>query len=144
MAAARLSTLDSSFLALEIDGAHMHVGWRGRFTPAASGRPTLARLRAGIGGRLRHAPRFRQRLAFPPGALGEPYWVDDVEFDLGYHVRQLGDGFEALTEERFRALSDAVLSEPLDRRRPLWEGHLAPRLTDGGAGLVMKMHHPMV
>jgi WS/DGAT/MGAT family acyltransferase len=144
MAVDRLSTLDSSFLALEKDGAHMHVGWRGRFNPPASGRPTLQRLRAGIAGRLCHAPRFRQRLAFPPGGLGEPYWVDDIEFDLGYHVRQLGDGFEALTEERFHALSDAVLSEPLDRRRPLWEVHLAPRLTDGGAGIVMKMHHAMV
>jgi WS/DGAT/MGAT family acyltransferase len=144
MAADRLSTLDSSFLALETGGAHMHVAWRGHFAPPASGRPTLQRLRAGIAGRLRHAPRFRQRLAFPPGALGEPYWVDDVEFDLNYHVRLLGDGFEPLSQERFHALSDAVLSEPLDRRRPLWEVHLAPRLTDGGAGLAMKMHHAMV
>src|SRR5260370_1612719 len=141
MAVDRLSTLDSSFLALEKDGAHMHVAWRGRFNPPASGSPTLQRLRAGIAGRLCHAPRFRQRLAFPPGTLGEPYWVDDDEFDLVYHVRQLGDGFEPLTEERFHALSDAVLSEPLDRRRPLWEVHLAPRLTAGGARPVMKMHH---
>lgn len=144
MAADRLSTLDSSFLALETGGAHMHVGWRGLFAPPAGARPTLERLRAGIAGRLRHAPRFRQRLAFPPGPLGEPYWVDDAEFDLGYHVRRLGDGFEPLAEERFRELSDRVLSEPLDRRRPLWEVHMAPRLADGGAGLVMKMHHAMV
>lgn len=122
----------------------MHVAWRGRFSPPAASRPTLARLRAGIAGRLRHAPRFRQRLAFPPGALGEPYWVDDAEFSLDYHVRLLGDGYEPLSPERFRELSDAVLSEPLDRRRPLWEVHLAPRLSDGGAGVVMKMHHAMV
>ena len=40
--------------------------------------------------------------------------------------------------------SDAALSRPLDRMHPLWEIHLAPRLDDGTAGLVMKIHHALV
>jgi WS/DGAT/MGAT family acyltransferase len=141
----RLSTLDASFLRLETATEHMHVAWRGAFavTPGRR-RPTLAALRALVAGRLRHAHRFRQRLAFPPAGLGEPFWVDDEAFDIEFHVRRLGDPYEALSEAGFRALADGVLSRSLDRRRPLWEIHLAPRLHDGRVGLVMKMHHAMV
>ncbi|GAC1436154.1 MAG: wax ester/triacylglycerol synthase family O-acyltransferase [Solirubrobacteraceae bacterium] len=145
MSATRLSSLDASFLRLESGSTHMHVAWRGRFRPAARGeRPTVARLRRSVSGRLRYAPRFRQRLAFPPAGLGEPFWVDDTEFDVDFHVRRLGDPYEPLATTEFERLADGVLSEPLDRTRPLWEVHLAPRLADGGTGLVMKMHHAMV
>jgi WS/DGAT/MGAT family acyltransferase len=141
----RLSALDGSFLRLENAAAHMHVGSRGVFRPAAGRpRPTLDGLRASIEGRLRYAPRFRQRLAFPPAALGEPFWVDDDHFDLRFHVRRLGDGYQPLSDEQFCALADREFSQPLDRRRPLWEVHFAPRLEDGRVGLVMKIHHAMV
>jgi len=145
MTAERLSTLDASFLRLESRTAHMHVGWRGVFsvTPRRA-RPTLSSLAQTVAGRLRYAPRCRQRLVFAPAGLGEPYWVDDQDFDLDFHVRRLGDPYQPPSQARFGELCDEVLSRPLDRRRPLWEIHLAPRLANGRVGLVMKMHHAMV
>lgn len=145
MATTRLTTLDGSFLRLESRAAHMHVGWKGFFAPRADGGPvTLSGLRSLIGGRLRHAPRFRQRLAFPPGGIAEPVWVDAQDFDLTQHVGELTHRGERLSLATFHELADAVLSEQLDRSRPLWRVLLAPRLEDGTIGLVMQVHHAMV
>lgn len=140
MARARLTSLDSSFLRVETPAAHMHVAWRGAFEPRPDRRPvTLTALRSAISGRLRHAERFRQRLAFPPGGLAEPVWVDDERFDIAHHVVALSSSRDRLSPRRF-----AELSEPLDRTRALWRVYLAPSLHGGGCGLVMKVHHAMV
>src|SRR5688500_2742579 len=140
----RLSPLDSSFLHLETPNAHMHVAWRGVFDPPPGRRPTLEALRRSVAARLRHMPRFRQRLALPPLGLGEPYWVDDSDFDVARHVTALSPPRERVGETRFAALCDGVLSRPLDRDRPLWEVYLVPRLEDDRVGLVVKIHHAMV
>ena len=70
--------------------------------------------------------------------------MDDVDFDLRRHVHAMGSDEEPLSRAQFVALSDAVLSEPLDRSRPLWRIHVAPWLDDGTVGLVLKAHHAMV
>lgn len=145
MARARLSSLDGSFLRVETPSAHMHVAWKGRFAPRADGRTvTIGALRSSIAGRLRGAERFRQRLAFPPGGLAEPVWTDDERFAVADHVLALGDDHETLAVARFDELCDRALSQPLDRSRALWQVLFAPRLDDGTAGLVMKVHHAMV
>src|SRR4051812_34165568 len=91
MARDRLTPLDSSFLRVETPTAHMHVGWKGVFTARAGEPLTIDELRRSIGSRLRHAERFRQRLAFPPAGLGEPVWVDDEAFDVAHHVQLMGE-----------------------------------------------------
>ncbi len=145
MARSRLTPLDASFLRVESPTAHMHVGWKGVFAPRPDGGTvTVPQLRRSIGGRLRYAERFRQRLAFPPAGLGEPVWVDDERFSLEHHVVGMGEPNEVLTRERFDALADRCLSRPLERDRALWRIELAPRLDDGTVGLVMKVHHAMV
>jgi WS/DGAT/MGAT family acyltransferase len=141
----RLTPLDSSFLRLETPTAHMHVAWSAVFDPPATGRrPTLAALRRSVAARLRHLDRFRQRLAFPPLGLGEPYWVDDEDFEVGRHVTSLSGARDRVTPARFAELCDGVLSVPLDRDRPLWHVYLVPRLEDGRVGLLAKLHHAMV
>jgi WS/DGAT/MGAT family acyltransferase len=143
MARARLTSLDASFLRVETESAHMHIAWKGRFRPRAfGGRPTVEELRTSITSRLDRAPRFRQRLAFTPGSLAEPSWIDDDAFAVERHVLQMGDA--PLAASRFDELCDVALSRPLDRGRPLWEVHLAPRVDDGSVGLLMKIHHAMV
>jgi WS/DGAT/MGAT family acyltransferase len=123
----------------------MHIGWKGFFAPRRDGRPvTVTALRASIAGRLRHAPRFRQRLAFPPAGIAEPVWVDDARFDIEHHVLALAEPGELLTRARFDELADRALSQQLDRGRALWRVLLAPALDDGTIGLVMTVHHAMV
>ena len=141
----RLTPLDGSFLRLETPNAHMHVAWSGLFEPpAGSSRPTVGALQAKIATRLAQVPRFRQRLAFPPLRLSEPSWVDDPDFDVARHVTALAGGDEPVPMERYRRMTDATLSEPLDRARPLWHLYLVPRLSDGRVGLIFKMHHALV
>jgi diacylglycerol O-acyltransferase / wax synthase len=134
----RLSALDASFLAVEGPSAHMHVGWAATFTPPDDEpRPGFDTLFAHIAGRLGRAPRYRQRIA--PDALGlnAPLWIDAEDFDPREHIHHSA-------AERLEDLADAVLSEPLERDRPLWELWLAPELEDGRIGLVGKAHHCMV
>ena len=143
--ATRLTPLDSSFLRVEGPNAHMHVAWAGLLDPhPGRPRPTVGALRAKVAARLRHLPRFRQRLAFPPLGFGEPFWVDDTDFDVASQVTALSEGHAPVSRRRFQAMTDAVLSEPLDRARPLWHIYLVPRLEDGRIGVVCKLHHAMV
>ena len=141
----RLTSLDGSFLRLETPNAHMHVAWSGLFEPAAGQpRPAVEALRAKVAKRLARVPRFRQRLAFPPLRLSEPSWVDDHGFEVARHVTALAGGDEPVPLKQFRRLTDATLSQPLDRARPLWHLYLVPRVTDGRAGVIFKMHHALV
>jgi diacylglycerol O-acyltransferase / wax synthase len=141
----RLSAIDGSFLRVETPSAHMHVAWSATFrAPCEGPGPTLARLRRHIAARLELVPRLRRRLAFAPPGMGEPFWVDDPEFDVANHVLALGRAGTELDDRRFAALCDEFLSVPLARDRPLWEIRLAARLGDGRCGLVAKIHHALV
>ena len=140
-----LSSLDSSFLRVETECAHMHVAWSALLdAPEDGSRITLEALRASVSGRLERTPRFRRRLAHVPGGMSEPYWVDDEQFDITRHVVQLCDPDDRPGERRFRALADRALSEPLERTRPLWRVYLAPKMAGGGTGMVAKFHHALV
>jgi WS/DGAT/MGAT family acyltransferase len=123
----------------------MHVAWAGLLDPhPGRPRPTLGALRTKVAARLRHLPRFRQRLAFPAIGFGEPFWVDDPSFDIASQVTALSEAHAPVSMARFQAMTDAVLSEPLDRSAPLWHIYLVPRLEDGRVGVVCKLHHAMV
>jgi diacylglycerol O-acyltransferase len=140
----RLSAIDASFLALESPRAHMHVGWSAICSPPAGGeRPTIAALRARAASRMAALPRCRQRLLLAPLGLGEPRWVDDARFDLAVHVVALSEADDAVGPARFEELRDALLSEPLDRSRPLWQIAFVPRLHDGRLAILGRVHHAM-
>src|SRR5438067_756693 len=138
MTGPRLSSLDASFLEVESQSAHMHVGWAARFAPPAEGaRPSFEQLRAHINGRMGRAPRYRQRLASVPLGANDPVWIDDARFDIARHV------FRARSDD-FDELVDMAMSTQLDRDRPLWEVWIADELPDGRLGVVGKAHHCMV
>ncbi|MDP2709611.1 MAG: wax ester/triacylglycerol synthase family O-acyltransferase [Solirubrobacteraceae bacterium] len=140
----RLSPVDASFLQLESAHAHMHVAWIAILAPADDGaRPTIEALRARVSARLAWVPRCRQRLLPSPLGLGAPCWVDDARFDVAAHVVALAEPADAVGPARFAALRDALLSEPLDRERPLWQIALLPRLADGRCAVIGRVHHAM-
>jgi WS/DGAT/MGAT family acyltransferase len=138
---ARLSTLDASFLRVETETAHMHVGWMSTLAlPGDTQRLDGELLTERIAARLHLAPRFRQRVVQAPLAMGDPYWQDDPSFDLQRHVTTLGDDAAASPREA----ADDFLSRPLPRDRPLWEIALLPRTGPGRAVVLGKIHHAMV
>jgi WS/DGAT/MGAT family acyltransferase len=138
--------LDTSFLHLEDDAAHMHVASVMIF----EGRPpAYEELLEHIDSRLHLVPRYRQRLAFVPFGQGRPRWVDDPHLNLRYHVRATGLPRPG-TERELRALAGRVFAQALDRDKPLWEIWLAEGLEPAVAGgegrfaLLSKTHHALV
>jgi diacylglycerol O-acyltransferase / wax synthase len=138
MSRTRLTALDASFLEVESPTAHMHVGWAALFAPPTAGpAPSFDDLLDHVAARLGRAPRYRQKLAEVLGAVSEPVWVDDPDFDVERHVRRAHS-------RDFQELIDEVLSLPLQRDRPLWELWIADGLDGGRIGIVGKVHHCMV
>jgi diacylglycerol O-acyltransferase / wax synthase len=136
----RLSGLDTSFLHLERDGAHMHVASTTIFdgTP-----PTHEQFRDHIASRLHLVPRFRQKVRFVPLDQGRPVWVDDPHLNLDYHVRRTALPPPG-SEEQLRVLAARIFSQQLDRSKPLWEIWLAEGLMDDRFAIVGKTHHALV
>jgi diacylglycerol O-acyltransferase / wax synthase len=136
----RLTGLDSSFLHLERDAAHMHVAACTVFKDQV---PTYDELLGLLDSRLHLVPRYRQRLAFVPLSQGRPVWVDDPHFNLTYHVRH-----SALPrpggDTELKRLSGRIFSQALDRNRPLWELWLVEGLADDRFALLSKTHHALV
>ena len=140
MTVTRLSPLDATFLHIEDDVSHMHIGSVGIFEGPP---PAHADLLAAIAGKLHLAPRYRQRVRFVPLQAGRPVWVDDPHFKLGYHVRRTALPTPG-GDEQLRDLVGRVMSQQLDRTRPLWEMWVVEGLADGRWALISKLHHAMV
>jgi diacylglycerol O-acyltransferase len=136
----RLTGLDASFLALEKEGAHMHVGSVLLFEGPA---PAYDEFAAHIERGLHLVPRYRQRLAFPPFGAGRPVWVDDPHFNIGYHVRHTALPSPA-SSDQLRRLAGRVFSQQLDREKPLWEIWLVDEVEGDRFALICKTHHALV
>src|SRR5947207_15560543 len=86
----QLSGLDASFLALETATTTGHVGGLSVLDPSDAPEPlTLARLTEVMAERLPLVPVLRRKLLNVPFGLDQPYWIDDTEFDIEYHVREV-------------------------------------------------------
>jgi diacylglycerol O-acyltransferase / wax synthase len=136
----RLTGLDSSFLHLERDSAHMHVAGCAVFEGHA---PAYDELVEEILARLHLVPRYRQRLAFVPLEQGRPVWVDDPHFNITYHVRHTALPRPGGDRE-LKRLAGRVFSQALDRSRPLWELWLVEGLSGNRFALLTKTHHALV
>ena len=105
--------------------------------------PSHEEFLAHMAGRLARVPRYRQKLRTVPFRLGRPVWVDDLDFDLRYHVRRTA--LPAPGGDRELAdLMGRVMSQRLDRDHPLWEYWVAEGLADGHWALISKVHHCFV
>jgi diacylglycerol O-acyltransferase / wax synthase len=142
----RLSAQDASFLAFEGPNNHMHVCGTaiyeiGSLTNARGG-VDIERIRRYIDTRLRLIPRYRQRLAYTP-ISGNPVWVDDESFNLGYHVRHTSLPRPG-TERQLKRLAARIFSQQLDRGKPLWESWVVEGIEDNRFALITKIHHCMI
>jgi diacylglycerol O-acyltransferase / wax synthase len=135
-----MSPLDASFLHVEDAVSHMHIGSVAVFEgPPPSHEDVLA----AIASKLPLVPRYRQKVRFIPLDLARPVWVDDPHFQLEYHVRRTAMPSPG-GDEQLRRLVGRVMSQKLDRGKPLWEMWVAEGLSDGRWALLSKIHHCMV
>jgi diacylglycerol O-acyltransferase len=135
-----LSNQDASFLHVEDEVSHMHIGSVGVFEGPA---PQRDELLTAVEGKLHLVPRYRQKVRFPPLNVGPPVWIDDVHFNLDYHVRRTALASPG-GEDELRALVGRVMSQQLDRTKPLWEMWVVEGLGAGRWALISKTHHCMV
>src|SRR5687767_849530 len=141
----QLTSLDAQFLALESRRQTGHVAGLAILDQSTrkDGSLACADIKAMIGERLPLLPPLRWRLAEVPLSLDYPYWVDDPDFDLDFHVRELGlprpGNDDQLAEQVSR-----IVSRPLDRSRPLWELYLIHGLESGHTAMLTKIHHAVV
>ena len=85
-------------------------------------------------------PRMRQRVRGNPLSVAPPRWETDPHFDLSYHLRWV----RAAGDRDLRsvlALAEPMAMQGFDRARPLWEMLVITDLAEGGAALIMKIHH---
>jgi WS/DGAT/MGAT family acyltransferase len=104
---------------------------------------TLARLTEVLGERLPLVPVLRRKLLNVPLGLDQPYWVDDRDFDIEYHIREIAlprPGSDAQLAEQIARLH----ARPLDRSRPLWEIYLITGLARRRAAVYTKIHHSAI
>lgn len=141
----QLTSLDAQFLAIESSTHYGHVGGLVVVDPSTrpSGELRLEDVTELLAERMHLLPVMRWRLAEVPLGLDRPYWVEDPDFDLEYHLRELalpppGDD-RRLAEQVAR-----IASRHLDRSRPLWELYLIQGLEGGRCGILTKMHHAMI
>jgi diacylglycerol O-acyltransferase len=140
----QLTGLDASFLALETTSSTGHVGGLSVLDPKEAPKPlTLARLTEVLAQRLPLIPVLRRNLLNVPFGLDQPYWIDDPDFDIEYHVRELAlprPGSDAQLTEQVSRLH----ARPLDRSRPLWEIYLITGLAHRRAAVYTKIHHAAI
>ncbi len=136
----RLSSVDASFLTNEGSSSHMHVGAVLIFEGPP---PTYEDFLEHVRSRMHLVPRFRQKLAFPPMQTGRPFWVDDPNFNLAYHVRHSALPSPG-SEEQLRNIAGRLFSQRLDRSKPLWELWLVQGLERNRFALINKTHHALV
>ncbi len=141
-----LSYLDSSFLALETRTTHMHVAGVALFDAGPlrrdEGGIDIERIRAHIGSKLQYIPRYRQRLGYVPYNRS-PVWIDDDSFSFDFHVRHTSLPRPG-TDEQLRKLAGRIVSQQLDRSKPLWELWVVEGLEDDRFAIIAKIHHCMI
>jgi WS/DGAT/MGAT family acyltransferase len=141
----QLTSLDAQFLALETPRQSGHVAGLAILDTSTTPSGTLScvDIQALIAERLPLLPPLRWRLQEVPLGLDYPYWVDDIDFDLDFHVRELAlpaPGSDAQLAEQVARIT----SRPLDRAKPLWELYLISGLESGHMAMLTKIHHALI
>lgn len=138
----RLSPLDAAFIEAEDEDRHtsMAIGSIAVFEGPV---PTYDEVVATIQSHLHQVPRYRQKVRAVPWRLGPPLWVDDAGFDIRFHIRETAVP-EPGGEEELGRLMSRVMSQRLDRDRPLWEYWMVTGLAEDHWALISKVHHCMV
>jgi len=139
---------DAAFLFLEQPDNPAHLGLIALYDQSKTGGHVIRfqHILKHIKNRLASAPVFHQKIKRIPADMDYPYWIEDDNFDLEYHVRHMalpkpGDW------RQFCIQISRIHSRPLDIRRPLWEMYVIEGLDKvaglprGSFAIYFKIHH---
>ncbi len=147
----QLQGMDASFVALETRNSPMHIGSLLIYNPATApgGFVRYKDILRFFESRMQLSKTMRQRLVRVPFDLDYPYWVEDKDFDLEYHVRHValpkpGDWRQLCIQ------AARIFARPLDLTRPPWEFTIVegidnvPGVAPGSYAMVTKVHHAAI
>lgn len=141
----QLSGVDVSFLNMETPSVFGHVSSLNLYDPAsAPGGGGLEATKRLILERIDELAPFRRRLVEVPFGLDLPYWVEDPDFDIDYHVRHHAVPPPG-TPEQLGEVVSRIIARPLDRKRPLWELYVIEGVDEGKMiAQLTKVHHATI
>ena len=139
----QLAGLDASFLYMETPTTYGHVNGLAIYDRPTPDFDPYTAVYERFGSMVGHVEPLRRRVVEVPFGLDHPYWVDDPNFDLDYHVRQIGlappGAADQLAEQVAR-----IVGRQMDRSHPLWEVYVIEGLGDGRWAMLTKFHHATV
>lgn len=139
----QLTGLDASFLYMETPTTYGHVNGLAIYERPTPDFDPYAAVYERFGSMVGHVAPLRRRVVEVPFGLDHPYWVDDPDFDLDFHVRQIGlappGAADQLAEQVAR-----IIGRRMDRSHPLWEIYVIEGLGDGRWAMLTKFHHATV
>jgi WS/DGAT/MGAT family acyltransferase len=140
----QLTGLDATFLFLETSSQFGHVSSFSVYErPDDPDYEPLAAWRQQIERRLHLLEPLRRRLRTVPFGLDHPYWIEDPDFDLDFHVRHTAVAPPG-SEGQLGELVSRIIGRPLDRQRPLWESYVIEGMPDDRFAILTKVHHATV
>ena len=139
----QLTGVDVSFLLMETPNSYGHVNGLSIYQRPSADFEPFAAVRERLNIMVGHLEPLRRKVVEVPFALDRPYWVEDDNFDLDYHVRHIGlappGAADQLAEQVAR-----IVGRKMDRSRPLWEAYVIEGLADGRWALLQKTHHSTI
>ena len=139
----QLTGVDVSFLLMETKNNYGHVNGLSIYDRPSDDFDPFTTVRERMRIMVGHLEPLRRKVVEVPMALDRPYWVEDADFDLDYHVRHIGlappGAADQLTEQVAR-----IVGRKMDRSRPLWEVYVIEGLADGRWALLQKTHHATI
>lgn len=141
----QLNGIDVSFLNMETSTTFGHISSVSLYdATAVPGGAGLEAMKAIILERIDQLAPFRRRLVQVPLGLDLPYWVEDPDFDIDFHVRHHAVPPPGNPQQLAEAVS-RIVARPLDRSRPLWELYVIEGVDEGRViAQLTKVHHAAV
>ena len=139
----QLSGLDASFLYMETPNTYGHVNGLSIYERPSPDFEPFDHVYKRFGDMVGNLEPMRRRLAEVPFGLDHPYWFDDPDFDLDYHVRHIGLAPPGAADQLGEQVA-RIVGRHMDRRRPLWEVYVIEGLADGRWAMLTKYHHATI
>jgi diacylglycerol O-acyltransferase len=139
----QLTGLDGSFLYMETPTTFGHVNGLAIYERPSPDYDPYGAVYRRYASKVGELEPMRRRIVEVPMHLDHPYWIDDPNFDLDFHIRHMSLAPPGRPEQLADQIA-RIVGRPMDRTRPLWEVYVIEGLEDGTWALLTKYHHATI